>query len=253
MESIVFELLKSLESNLAGTGKTYFVIGALARDIHFMKQKEVKNIRKTKDVDVAVLMADEEEFYTIKKQLIESGEFVELPGKDPIKLLFRGEVELDILPFGPIENSERELVLNKPRPRFFEMNVPGYLELLPYVEESIINDISVKNCSIEGIVLLKLFANHDNPTRTHDISDIQLIIDNYFEKFTDKVYAAGYDVLEFYDHKMPNYKSLVGARVIGRKIKEVLSASPILSERVTTVLAKRPTPEWLAMLDGFND
>jgi len=106
---------------------------------------------------------------------------------------------------------------------------------------------------MEGIVLLKLIAHNDRPQRTKDITDIEHIIKSYFELYDDDIYMKHFEILELYDTNDTDYIQLVCARLIGRKIKIMLSDSPELTKRVTTILYKRETARWQAMLHGMKD
>lgn len=59
--------------------------------------------------------------------------------------------------------------------------------------------------------------------------------------------------MDYYDTKEREYIQLVCARVIGRKIGQLLQESSDLRERVAKILTGRPTTLWNAMLDGLND
>jgi hypothetical protein len=106
---------------------------------------------------------------------------------------------------------------------------------------------------LEGIILLKLIANDDRPQRTHDIEDIEHILNVYFELFSDVVYNDHFDTMSLYDTREREYIPLVCARVVGRKINEILAGALPLKERIITILQKRPTALWAAMLDGLTD
>lgn len=59
------------------------------------------------------------------------------------------------------------------------------------------------------------------------------------------------EMINLCDTTNPLYLSLIGARIIGRKMKIILSGKDMLINRVSTTLRKRPTEEWNAMLEGF--
>jgi len=106
---------------------------------------------------------------------------------------------------------------------------------------------------MEGIIMLKLLANDDRPQRTKDISDIEHIIQSYFDLYDGDIYEHHFDVMEMYDTDGHAYIQLVCARVIGHKMHLMLKNSPKLPERISRILTKRPIPRWSAMLDGLNE
>jgi len=103
-------------------------------------------------------------------------------------------------------------------------------------------------------VLLKIIANADNPSRTKDITDIEHIINVYFELNGDRIYAEFNDVLELYDAGDIDYLGLVSARMIGRIIGRLLTGSPALWQRVLDILqGKSPGRYWTEMSEGIRE
>jgi predicted nucleotidyltransferase len=92
---------------------------------------------------------------------------------EPIKLFYKEAIELDLLPFGGIQNEAYETTLHKPK--LFVMDIPGFKEALMYTDEIVIDDkLKLNVCSLEGLVILKLFAFADRPDRIKDIVDINI-------------------------------------------------------------------------------
>lgn len=79
---------------------------AIARDIQL---GDFVNTRKTNDVDIAIRVGDEKQFSILKKALIETGRFV-AHESEAIKLFHNGAIELDLLPFGDIEDEKEKLI-----------------------------------------------------------------------------------------------------------------------------------------------
>ena len=101
--------------------------------------------------------------------------------------------------------------------------------------------------------MLKLIANNDNPSRTKDITDIEHFLEVYFELNQDEIYSSYMDVMDLYDTDMNEYLQLVSARIVGRKMKEMLIDADDTTEHMKIILTKRPVSTWQAMLDGMND
>jgi predicted nucleotidyltransferase len=228
----------------------YFLIGAVARDIQLSSRPDLAAKRKTNDIDIAIVIDTEDQFDKIRAALIATGLFSQTDN-NPIKLMYRESIELDILPFGEIENEERKLELNK---GVLSMDMNGFKEVYPFVEtHAITKDMSLKVCPIEGLVLLKLIANADNSTRTKDISDIELLINAYFELTDDDIYTEHMDVMDMYPTQPENYLHLVSARVIGRKMKTLVENTAGGVDNLERILSRRPSELWQAMLDGLKD
>lgn len=247
----VLEMLDAFGKVVNQLGIDFFLVGALARDIRLNSDSRLASKRATKDVDIAILLASEEQFYQVKDALIATGDFV-AHEREAIKLFYRQAIEVDLLPFGEIENLHRETCIEKPRP--FVMDVPGFREVLPDVEQINIEGLSIRVCSLEGIVLLKIIANADNPSRTKDISDIEHIVNVYFELHAERIFQDFGDVPELYDTVDREYMRLVSSRVIGRIIGHLLSDSPTLRKRVLDILQSKSSGRyWPEMSAGIVD
>jgi len=228
----------------------YYVVGAVARDIHLSADAEAGAIRRTNDVDLAIMVNDEGHYNDLKTALIATGHFTAHPAEN-VKLFYKEGIEVDLLPFGEIEQPNRNVTLTDPS---FVLNMPGFLEIYPFVDDiQIENDFSIKVCTMEGIILLKLISNDDRPQRTKDISDIEHIIKVYFDLYAGAIYEDYYDTMALYDTNQGDYLQLVCSRVIGRKMKRLLDDSNDLKSRIEGILEKRPTNWWQAMLEGMND
>jgi len=246
----IAEMLIDLQVVFSKFGIDFYLVGAIARDIHLSANEQLTSARGTKDVDLAITISDEGQYNQVKAALVETGLF-EVQETEAIKLMYKNSVEVDLLPFGDIEQPNRNVRLTDP---IFVLNMPGFTEIYPFVKDfEMGNGQIIKVCTMEGIVLLKLIANNDRPQRTKDITDIEHIIQSYFELYDDDVYMVHYEILELYDTNDPDYIQLVCARLIGRKIKTMLEDSPELMQRIIAILSKRETARWQAMLEGMQD
>ncbi|SEV91619.1 Predicted nucleotidyltransferase [Chitinophaga sp. YR573] len=248
----VLELLAAAEKIFKQFGVEFYLVGALARDIHLSVNPTFMPQRKTKDVDIAILISDEDQFYAIKEAMVNGGDF-SVHETEAIKLIYKQSIEIDLLPFGGIENELRETLLHKPR--LFVIDVPGFMEAFIDIEEfEFENNIKLKVCSLEAIILLKIIANDDNPRRTKDITDIEHIISVYFDLNDEKIYQEELDVLDLYDTNDNDYLKLVSARIIGRYIGNLLTNSIALYERIIYILRRKTSiPYRHAIQEGMLD
>jgi predicted nucleotidyltransferase len=113
--------------------------------------------------------------------------------------------------------------------------------------------LSLNVCSLEGLVILKLIANNDNPDRTKDITDIEHFIEVYFDLKTDEIYTDFMDVMDLYNTEQNNFLKLVSARIIGRKMKKMLENTDTTLQHLKIILSKRPVDTWIAMREGISD
>jgi predicted nucleotidyltransferase len=243
----VAAMLKAIEPVLQQFDIDFYVVGAIARDIQL---GEFAHARKTNDVDLAIRVGDEKQFNALKAALVETGDFT-AHKTEAIKLFYKKAIEVDLLPFGEIEGENRDVTLHEPK--LFQINMPGFKEIYPYVEWIELEDVGgLKICSLEGLVLLKLIAYDDRPARTKDITDIDHILKYFFEINQDDIYEDHFDLMDIYDTRDKDYLALVGAHVIGRKLKKIIGEDQQLRERILKILDKRPTHLWGAISSSLK-
>jgi predicted nucleotidyltransferase len=189
-----------------------FLIGAQARDIWFLPQKLP---RITKDIDWVIAHSSEKVFNELKDILIKRKGF--MPTPNPLKLKSLNGIEIDLIPFDYHET-------------------PHFLGLHEIFERGI-EDVSFTNgktykvATIPAIVLLKLIAWDNLPEyRTKDILDIATILDNYFDLFSDDIFDNHNDLFDDLELNQ------IGARVIGRKMNDIIIDSPILRNKIISIL-----------------
>jgi len=244
-------LLKDLEQVLSDFDIDFYLVGAIARDFWLSADENSVSKRKTDDVDIALMINDTGQYAQVRQALFDTGKFTPHP-MEAITVIYEQAIEIDLLPFGGIEGEDRVITFTEPS--LFVINMPGFAELYPYaLNIGLSDELDLKICTLEGIILLKLIANDDRPQRTHDIEDIEHMLKVYFDLFSDVVYNEHFDTMSLYDTKERAYIPLVCARVVGRKIKEILAGAPALKARMIRILQKRPTALWAAMLDGLMD
>ena len=244
------EILWYINEAAVPLGIDFYVAGAVARDYHLSKMPDYIPSRRTEDIDVAVMVANEEEFIQLKKALINTLLFKE--HKEPIKLIYKDSIELDLLPFGDIEESG---ITRLTQPKIFTLDMPGFFLLNEFTELVQWNEeFKAKVCVLEGIVLLKLIAYNDKPQRTKDFIDIQQIIKHYFYITSDDIYEHHFDLLELYDENdLQGYIPKVCAHVIGRKLKVMLQTDAKLNERIHGILNNSEQNFWENILKGLSE
>src|SRR3954471_15750947 len=106
INTVVLEALAAFQPVLEQYNIDFYLVGAVARDIHLSSNPAWAPKRKTNDVDIAVMIADEGQFYDIKNALIQTGNFT-AHETETIKLFYKQAIEIDLMPFGEIENESR--------------------------------------------------------------------------------------------------------------------------------------------------
>jgi predicted nucleotidyltransferase len=249
MPPLVVEMLQAIEKVFAEQEIDCYIVGALARDLQLAKIRGQVSSRKSKDIDLAIMVPSAVKFEELKTALIATGHFTTHP-TIAIKVFYRENLEVDLLPFGGIESESREVTLLQPR--VFRMDMPGFSEVAEFVEHTPVGQSVFKTCSVEGLILLKLYAWNDRSNRTKDLSDIDELIVAYID-LNDRVYEDHFEVLELYDEKELNYLELVSGRIIGRIIAIILGNDTNKIHSVMHILKKRPVPAWAEIEKGLSE
>jgi predicted nucleotidyltransferase len=165
------DLLKEIKNITKPLGIRFFVIGATARDIILEAGYGVSSGRKTKDVDFAVMVEDWPGYDRLKRALFSTGHIIENK-KILHRLRFKDVLEVDVLPFGEIENPKGSIKWPEDSS---VMKVIGFREALESgILVKIDPTLQVPFVSPHGMAALKLIAwvdrRHEFPEK--DISRI---------------------------------------------------------------------------------
>lgn len=195
-------------------GIPFLVVGAAARDLLIdLQGQKIPPPSSTLDVDVGCRVSDwttYNKLYTClltQKEMSEDAAMVH-------RLLFRGRVPLDLLPFGAIGGEGQSITW--PERDDWVFTVAGFEEAY---QSSVLVSIGGETfpvASFAAIAWLKLAAWHEKRSRTKDLADIWFIIDNYLEFVSeDRIYAEdGIDRDIFDDDQFSAIRA--GARLLGR-------------------------------------
>lgn len=198
----------------------WVVVGALARDYAFRDSDDLKTLRATNDVDLAVLMQSWEEFYTSVERLCASGKFQQT--EMPHRLQHTNGQWMDFLPFGGVEKDHH---IAWPPDGVPEMNVMGFMDVLTASPQVFLpNDIMVRIAPAPAVAFLKMLAWCDSPsTRERDIEDIAAFIQGYITEIVgwNQVFADYEVAMTRDDFDLEE----AGAYVMGNEIAGILSSA----------------------------
>lgn len=199
-----------------------FIVGATARDILLESTYGISPKRATIDIDIAVLLESWSQFDRVKKALIQNPDFE--PGRETQRLIFRGRLPLDLVPFGKIAGKDDQL--EWPPDRNFRMSVAGFEECYRHsipIKLGKNPDLVVQVVSLAGLAILKLISWKDNVERRRkDAPDLCFIIQNYLDAGNlDRLFHEALDIVESEDY---DYE-LASARLLGRDMLKLASAS----------------------------
>lgn len=178
----------------------------------------IETTRRTSDIDFAFRVRSWSEFQDLRAALLASGDFTEFP-KAIHKLLFRGMLEVDLVPFGGIETPDR--IIEWPPDRDFTMSTFGFEEVWgSLLEVGLPEAERAKVVSLPALALLKLEAWKDRRRREpgKDAHDLRLIFENYLSAGNrERIYGEFEDLLAGdFDYR------LAGAYVLGCDIARLL-------------------------------
>lgn len=248
-DEVVIQILRTVIPVLEEEGIEYFIVGAFARDIElFAKGYTDPPARKTKDIDLAVMVGSNEAYEALKNRIGSLPDF--LPDEnEPYRFIFKAAYEVDFLPFGDIQNEKGRVELKAQKS--FVLDIPGFQEVEPWAETIETEEgLKLKVSSLPGIVLLKLLAWEDRPEREKDIHDIGYILKSFYLLHAEEIVEKDYDILEFYEDEEKYFEETVSARYIGRKIGQMLKKSPVLLNRVKKLLGEQLAGYKMARLMG---
>ncbi len=206
LDSIVLAVMREVDALIREMKLSYFVCGAVARDVLLHHVHGIQTGRLTSDVDFAVAIENWEQFYEIKDRLIKSGRF-EAADRIAQRLYYRPEsgsenYPLDIIPFGKVENPPNSI--KWPPDGNEAMSVIGYADVVATtIEIEVQQNLLVPVISLPGLALLKLFAWTERGTQNpKDATDLVTLLCNYHDAGNDDrlfgeelglLEAAGFD------------------------------------------------------------
>ncbi len=228
------EMLAALEQGFEKFRVDFYLVGAVARDVWMTAINEIPPNRITRDIDFAIFIEDKGIYENLKSYLIEIEHFQ--PSKENnFVLLWQGRMQVDLLPFGNIEDENTKVSIESTG--LTSLNMPGFMEIyesgLP--ELDLEGEHRFKFCTLPGIVILKLIAWEDRPEiRRDDLKDILTILTHFFEMYTDQIYEYHSDLFGDDDFGL----NLIAARVMGREMKKIAIKNEKLYGRLSNLLEK---------------
>lgn len=240
-------LLGSLSAACRELGIDFYVLGALARDLHLQQIHDIDVPRRTRDVDVAVAIDEWDSYEDLREKLIEEHGFTDEQEKQKVRS--PEEVELDLIPFGGVEEAHGRI-------RFPPDDWPELTGL--GLEQARRNTVSMKVgngptfqvVSLPALGLLKIIAWNENPQqRAQDAQDFCFVMQHYFDIHLDAIVENHADLFDQEDFR----KSVASARAYGREIASLLRASSRLRDCILTILERETTDFYQSSLaDAMN-
>ena len=221
--------MQELTEYFKGTGISFFVIGATARDI-IMELHNESSGRLTHDLDIAITINDWEQYKTIESEISKLPNFSkDTDQKQRFKYL--GKFDLDIVPFGNIMKESDKIFW--PPDEEFAMSVLGFSAVNDAaLKVSIDGDIEIKIASLAGIFILKIVAWRDRNHKTNkDADDMVFILQNYLEIYRD-------ESLEYFEEIYTDDHTILkgGSTLLGIHLNQILEAYADAKQRIVEIL-----------------
>ena len=226
------EMMSALERGFTKFEIDFYLVGAIARDIWMLAINGMPPRRTTRDIDFAVLINDKGTFDALKLYLIDLEGFNEYK-ENPFVLLWKDGTQIDLLPFGIIEEDEGQITISETA--FTTIQMPGFKEVyeVGLSEVELENHYQFKLCTLPSIVILKLIAWDDRPeARKDDIKDISDILKHYFSMSENEIFDKHNDLFEDENDNLLH----IGARVMGRQMNKIAIRNHKLYTRLLNIL-----------------
>ena len=221
INSYILEVLEAISNIAVSLEISFFVCGALARDIILYNVFEVEIKRATEDVDFGVMAESWDEFQQLTKKMNQSKHFRK--DKDPQRFYYKDDFPIDIVPFGKI--SKPNNIISWPDCEGVVMNTLGFEEAYGDSVSILLRkapELKLKIASLRGLAAIKLISWKDRyPERSKDAKDFEYIALNYIDAGNlERVYSGkDSDISEIED---ADYE-LMSARLMGRDVAEILN------------------------------
>ena len=245
------EVYQILERVFASHGISYYLIGANARDVALYKAG-AKPSRATADIDFAVMVPDHASFEALKKEIKQHG-FEDTKGQMPYRLFHvKSNTVIDLLPYGLIAQDDTVSFTEKQ----IALSTVGMTEVASATEVfEHPEGYSIPVSPSHGLVILKLIAWSEKPSRTKDLGDIAALLEAAWPLYEPELFVEDSAYADLFDAE--NFDiSNAAAQVMGRKMQEVLQLNAALRINILnmfeTELATETGPITIAIATAMD-
>jgi predicted nucleotidyltransferase len=224
-------LFETLNEIAAAIGTQFFVVGATARDMLLERGFGFSSRRATKDIDIGVRVSAWSEVQKLMECLLATGHFKKT--KEPHRLLYRGELPVDILPFGEIANPDTKI--SWPPSHDVVMSVVGFEDAYQSAQRVRVQanpPLDIFVASLPGLAIMKILAWAEHPfERGKDAHDLAHILEKYLDAGNSERLQEEHDDLV----SVENFDYLrAGARLMGRDIAKI--GNPETKRKILEIL-----------------
>ncbi len=221
LDAEILEIIELLISVCAASDIEALLVGAVARDLHFLHVHGIPTGRATVDVDFAILVHSWDAFNEVIRELTRDGTYT----RDK-KLGHRVHAPFffffDLLPFGEIEEPEGKI--SWPPDFDHVMSTTGFKDAFDSAQVCRLKadpPFEIRVVSIPGMAVLKLIAWADGyPERSKDAIDFRFILENYDAGQIDRLFSEE----ENLDKVVTSEYELAVAQLLGRDAGRMMTA-----------------------------
>jgi predicted nucleotidyltransferase len=209
------------------------LVGAMARDLLLFHAHGIKAKRGTEDIDLGFAVASWSDYEKLRESLLSSDLFHTHPN-GAHKLLYRKQMEVDLIPFGGLENADG--TISWPPDGDTVMSVLGYKEALESSMDVLLPSArQVAVVSLPMLAVLKVLAWSERRliAPRKDASDLLLILQNYLDAGnSERLYSEASQLLESSDF---DYER-AGAWLAGKDAIETIQECSHKADRIEETL-----------------
>ena len=239
IDPVSLALFETLSAAAGSLELPFFVVGATARDLILELGNGLPGNRATLDKDFGLRVASWDEFNKLKDSLLAGGQFEQT--KEVQRLRYRGELLIDILPFGEIADAQGEI--RWPPDQHVVMSMVGFDDAYRAAREVRVRaspPLDILVASTPGLTIMKLVSwAHRPEDRSRDAVDLAHILEMYLDADNnyDRLLEAHMDLTE-----VENFDYVrAGARLLGRDIASI--GKPETLARIKEILANETANE----------
>jgi predicted nucleotidyltransferase len=232
-EAWLKELLEEVANYFQRTGTEFYIIGAVARDIVLGGIHHRNPHRKTRDLDIAIMIPDWNTFELIATDLCSMADFKK-DSSQKQRFYYKDKFILDIVPFGEIARSDKTIYWSAEAT--VAMSVIGFREMAKRALSVTIDEkFTILVASLPGIFVLKLIAWRDRHlSNSKDAEDIALLIDEYLDINIERAIKEHADI-----YAKENFTTFIaGATLIARDIRTMLTEKNDVLIEIIAIIEK---------------
>lgn len=226
IESSLIDVLEEISNVTSTLEIPFLLVGATARDLILEHGYDIKSKRATLDVDLAVLVSDWDQYNDLKDALITRDNFKQ--SKTEHRLYFKVSTIVDIVPFGPITDSDNKF--SWPPEHDWVMNCLGFEEAYNQSQRVRLKsnpDLDIATATPASLALMKIISwDEAYPKRSKDAYDLELIMRKYIDLGNEEyLYVDNTDLMDDDDFDYEN----ISARLLGRHIAKIANPDTLIA------------------------